>query len=387
MADIERAYRNYLAHRKAADLLRHLVPIEKTNDPAQIIVKGRRYINFASNDYLGLSQHPALIARAQQWAERLGVGAGASRLVTGNLAVFQPLEEKLAKFKDKPAALVFPAGFQANATVLHALLDARVHGAKPLVFFDRLNHASMHFGCWAARITPMRYEHCDMAHLEALLNGHANQPGPKFILTESIFSMDGDQAPLAAIRRLANQHQATLIVDDAHGTGVCGPRGEGLSGEADIVIGTFSKAMGAQGAFVAASRLVCDYLINRCTGLVYSTALAPPLLGAIDASLDLIPKLGKERTRLQHLARWFRAELHALGFETGQAVSAITPVILGEPARVLQAAEKLREQGLWCTPIRPPTVPEGTARLRFTLTAAHHENHVERAIAALKKLL
>ena len=344
MPDIESAYHNYLAHRRTRGLLRGLVPVGKTLDPTTIRVDGRHYINFASNDYLGLSTHPALIARARQWAGQYGVGAGASRLVTGNLAALTKIETKLAKFKGKAAALIFPSGLQANATVLHALLDERVHGARPLVFFDRLNHASMHFGCWAARVSPIRYEHCDMTHLEALLRKYGDDPAPKFVLTETVFSMDGDQAPLPQAAMLARQHGAMLIVDDAHATGIAGKQGNGLSDSADIVIGTFSKAMGSQGAFVAGSRLICDYLVNRCTGLVYSTAIAPPLLGAIDASLDLVPDMDPERAHLHALARFFRTEVKALGLNTIPGESAITPVILGETEKVLAAAENCAGQ-------------------------------------------
>ena len=203
MPDFERAYSDYLRARDGQGLRRGLVPVSRAERAGYISVAGRPYINFSGNDYLGLSVHPELISRAQAFAGKYGVGAGASRLVTGNLEIFAAVEEKLARFKGKPAALIFPSGFQANATVLHALLDARVLGAPPLVFFDRLNHASMHFGCWAARVTPIRYEHCDMGHLENLLEEHRDRTAPKFILTESIFSMDGDRAPLKHASLLA----------------------------------------------------------------------------------------------------------------------------------------------------------------------------------------
>ena len=262
---------------------------------AIIGAEGRSYINFASNDYLALRFNQALIARAVEWAETYGVGSGASRLVTGNLDLFAPIEAKVAKLKGKPAALVMASGFQTNAAVLQALFDKAVLGAEPLVFADRLNHASMHFGCQAAGVRQLRYRHCDAAHLAELLSQYQGDERPRFILTESVFSMDGDVAPLADIARLAREHDACLIVDDAHATGILGRGGSGLSGDADIVIGTFSKALGSFGGYVACTETMRDYLINRCGGIIYSTALPPPVLGAIDAALDLVPGMDEER--------------------------------------------------------------------------------------------
>ncbi len=381
MSDHERFYRAYLAAREARDLRRRLLPVVRGPSLAagHLRVAGKTYVDFAGNDYLALSRHPALIARARVFARKYGVGAGASRLVTGHGEVFAAIEDKLARFKGKPAALIFPSGFQANATVLHALLDARVLGAPPLVFFDRLNHASMHFGCWAARVKPIRYEHCDLTHLEALLKAHADNPAPRFILSESIFSMDGDLAPLAGLSRLARRYDAMLVIDDAHGTGIAGPAGAGLAAQADadVVIGTFSKAMGSLGAYVACSQTLRDYLINRCTGFVYSTALAPPIWGAVDAALDLVPQMEAERAHVRALAAHFRQAMRAAGFDTGHSCTQIVPIITGGAREALETAARLREAGFWCTPIRPPTVPDGQARLRFTFCAAHSQAQVE----------
>ena len=234
------------------------------------------------------------------------MGSGASRLVTGNLDLFAGLEAKVATLKQKPAALIMASGFQANASILQALFDRSVLGAEPLVFSDRLNHASIHFGCAASGAREIRYRHGDAAHLAALLSQYQGDERPKFILTESVFSMDGNIAPLAEIGRLAREHDAMLIVDDAHATGILGEGGRGLSGEANIVIGTFSKALGGFGAYVACSDTLRDYLINRCSGLIYSTALPPPVLGAIDAALDLVPSLDAERAHVAKLAERFR---------------------------------------------------------------------------------
>jgi 8-amino-7-oxononanoate synthase len=241
----------------------------------------------------------------------------------------------------------------------------------------------MHFGCQAAGARQIRYRHCDAEHLEALLARHRDDNRPKFILTESVFSMDGDVAPLGEIAELARTHEACLIVDDAHATGILGEGGSGLSGEADIVIGTFSKALGSFGGFVASGETVRDYLINRCAGVIYSTALPPPVLGAIDAALDIVPGMDAERAYVAGLAERFRAHATAAGLDTGRSTTQIVPVILGSPNAALAMSERLRQAGLWATSIKPPTVPPGTARLRLAFTAAHQEADIDRLLEVL----
>ncbi len=344
---------------------------------------GRSYVNLASNDYLALRFHDALIGRAQEWAKAYGAGSGASRLVTGNLDLFARIETKVATLKSKPAALVMASGFQANAAVLQALFDRTVLGAEPLVFADRLNHASMHFGCKAAGVHQHRYRHGDAGHLAELLTPYQSDSRPKFILTESVFSMDGDVAPVPEIAGLARAHDAMLIVDDAHATGILGEGGSGLSGGADIVIGTFSKALGSFGAYVACSEVIRDYLVNRCSGLIYSTALPPPVLGAIDAALDLVPDLEGARAHVAGLAARFREEAGALGYDTGASSTQIVPVIAGTADATLQLSARLREAGFWATAIRPPTVPQGAARVRLAFTAAHTEADIDCLCVAL----
>jgi 8-amino-7-oxononanoate synthase len=270
--------------------------------------------------------------------------------------------------------------------VLEALLDRNVLGAEPLVFADRLNHASMHFGCKAAGARQLRYRHCDASHLSELLSQYQGVGRPKFILTESVFSMDGDEPPLAEIARLAREHEATLIVDDAHATGILGAGGGGLSEGADIVIGTFSKALGSFGAFVACSKTQRDFLVNRCSGLIFSTALPPPVLGAIDAALDLVPDLDDDRAHVARLAACFRAGARELGLDTGTSSTQIVPLILGTPERALEAAERLRAAGFWATAIRPPTVPQGTARVRLAFTRAHQDDDVDRLLGTLEEI-
>ena len=382
MAGSESRYQAFLEGLARENLRRELVDVEAV-DARTIRVKGRDYVSLASNDYLALRFHQTLIERAAEWAKRYGTGSGASRLVTGNLDLFAGIEAKVAKLKGKPSCLVMASGFQANAAVLAALFDRAVLGAEPLVFADRLNHASMHFGCKAAGIRELRYRHADAAHLGDLLSQHQGDRGPKFILTESVFSMDGDVAPLKEISRLALAHEACLIVDDAHATGILGAGGSGLSGGADIVIGTFSKALGSFGAYVACSATTRDFLINRCTGLIYSTALPPPVLGAIDAALDLISGMEADRAHVARLAARFRAGARALGHDTGTSVTQIVPVICGAAEAALDFSERLRKAGFWATPIRPPTVPKGTARVRLAFTRAHTECDVDLLLEAI----
>jgi len=275
------------------------------------------------------------------------------------------------------------SGFQTNASVLQALFDRSVLGAEPLVFSDRLNHASIHFGCAASGAREIRYCHGDAPHLGVLLSQYQGDGRPRFILTESVFSMDGDVGPLAEMGRLAREHDAMLIVDDAHATGILGEAGRGLSGEADVVIGTFSKALGGFGAYVACSETLREYLINRCTGLIYSTALPPPVLGAIDAALDLVPSLDAERAHVASLAKRFRLGARALGYDTGASTTQIVPLIAGSNNAALSLSKRLLDAGFFATAIRPPTVPAGTARLRLAFTAAHTEADIEGLLTAL----
>jgi 8-amino-7-oxononanoate synthase len=382
MARSESRYGVCLDRRDREGLRRDLVTVE-ARDARTIRIEGKPYLNLASNDYLALRFDEGLVERAKQWTEAYGVGSGASRLVTGNLTSFATLEAKVATLKRKPAALIMASGFQANAAVLQALLDRSVLGAEPLVFSDRFNHASMHFGCAAAGAHEIRYRHGDAVHLGELLSQYQDDSQPKFILTESVFSMDGDVAPLAAVARLARENNAMLIVDDAHATGILGEGGRGLSDEADLVIGTFSKALGGFGAYVACSATLRDYLINRCGGLIYSTALPPPVLGAIDAALDLLPSLDAQRAHVACLAERFCVGARALSFDTRASTTQIVPLMAGTNHAALALSKRLREAGFFATAIRPPTVPAGTARLRLAFTAAHTEADIDALLNAL----
>ncbi|MEM9502165.1 MAG: 8-amino-7-oxononanoate synthase [Pseudomonadota bacterium] len=378
----ESRYEAFLAKLDRDQLRRELTEIA-AREARTLTADGRTYVNLASNDYLGLRFHEALIERACDWAQALGAGSGASRLVTGNLDRFAQLERKVAALKQKPAALLMASGFQANAGVLQALFDKAAIGPEPQVFSDRLNHASMHFGCQAAGVRQYRYRHLDVGHLAVLLEQHARPDRPKFILTESVFSMDGDVAPIPEIAQLAYDYDAMLVVDDAHATGILGEGGAGLSEGADLVIGTFSKALGSFGAYIACSETMRDYLVNRCGALIYSTALPPQVLGAIDAALDLLPSLDAEREHVALLADRFRREAHGLGFSTAGSSTQIVPLVAGSAEDALQLSEALRQAGFWATAIRPPTVPQGTSRVRCVFTAAHEAGDVDKLLAAL----
>ncbi|MFQ1064211.1 aminotransferase class I/II-fold pyridoxal phosphate-dependent enzyme [Bordetella trematum] len=380
MSKLDALFLRALDDARAAHRLRVLRPVEPAA-PGRLRLNGRELLNFSSNDYLGLSQHPALIGRSRDWASQ--AGSGASRLVTGTLPQHQSVEAKLARAKGTEAALLLASGWQANAAVLPALFQAC---GTVRLYTDRLNHASMHQGCAGQR--QIRYRHNDLNHLESLLMRDRALPGTPFILTESVFSMDGDRSDVAALAALATRHDAFLYLDEAHATGVLGPAGMGLSGLApggvDLIMGTFSKAMGSFGAYVAGSRALCDYLVNHCSGLIYTTSLPPAVLGAIDAALDLVPTLDAERAHLQALGERLRAGLTTLGLDSAASSTQIVPALVGEAARAVALAQTLQEAGLLAVAIRPPTVPDGTSRLRFALSAAHRQADIDTLLDALR---
>jgi 8-amino-7-oxononanoate synthase len=337
------------------------------------IGNGKVLLDFSSNDYLGLSFRPELMEKAREAVAIQGTGAGASRLVAGNLAAFSAIEAKLAAGKGSEAALVLVSGVQANLTILPALLDAKALGAEPLVYADRLNHASLIQGCVSAGVRQNRFRHNDLAHLEELLRRDEALARPRFIITESVFSMDGDCADIEALSILADKYGAFLYIDEAHATGVLGANGFGLAHglRNALVMGTFSKGLGGFGAYAACSAILRDYLINRCGGVIYATALPPAVLGAMEAALDLIPGLVAERAHVQVLAAILREKLNKAGFDTAGSTTQIVPMILGDESRALAVAAALEGEGFLATAIRPPTVPAGTSRIRFTVTAAH----------------
>lgn len=358
--------------------------------PAALRSRGRLHregceaVDFSSNDYLGLALHPLLAERAADYAARLGAGSGASRLVTGTLDAHLALEARVAALKGTEAAMVLASGWQANAALVPALVKA-VPGAA--VFTDRLVHASIHHGCAAAGVREIRFRHNDLAHLEDLLARHADAPA-RIILTESVFSMDGDRADVATLGAMARRHDALLVVDEAHATGVLGPQGAGLThgvGGVDIAMGTFSKALGGFGGYLACSAVMRDWLVNAAGGFVFSTALPPAVLGAADAALDLVPRMEAERAHLAALGERLRAGLARQGIDDGGSTTQIVPAIIGGEEDALRLSALLEERGMVAAAIRPPTVPPGTSRLRIALRASHSEGDVDALLAALEE--
>ena len=368
----------------AAGLRRGTVAVAPAG-PGLVRRDGQTLLNFSSNDYLGLSRHPALATRAAEYAARLGTGATASRLVCGTMEAHGAIEARLATMKGQEAAMLLATGWQANAAGLGALL--RFAGPGSLVFADELNHSSLVHGARLGGVKPIRFRHNDMAHLAELLAAHAGNAARRFIVTESVFSMDGDRADIGQLRALAEQHNAFLYIDEAHATGVLGAGGMGLCAHEpgiDLVMGTFSKALGGFGAYVAGSRALIDFLQNACAGFIYTTAPPPPVLGAIDAALDLIPTMDTERAHLAAQANRVRAAFTALGIDTGASCTHIVPALVGRADAAMALATALRERGVLAVAIRPPTVPEGTSRIRFALSAVHDEAAIDALIAAMR---
>ena len=342
---------------------------------------GRRLISFSCNDYLNLSQHPAVIKAATEAAKRYGVGAGASRLVTGNHPLFAELEGRLARLKGTEAACVFGSGFLANIGIIPALA-----GADDLILIDELSHACIQGGAKLAGATVRPYRHADAAHARALLQEHRARHSHALIVTDGVFSMDGDLAPLTELSRLAQRYDAWLLTDDAHGLGVVG-NGRGSSfanGATDVPLqmGTLSKAIGAYGGYLCASQAVVDLMRTRARTFVYSTGLPPPVVAAAIAALDLIER---EPATVAEPLRKARMFTRALNLPVAQ--SAIVPVIVGESDAALAASELLQEEGFLVVAIRPPTVPAGTARLRFAFTAQHPDAEVERLAGIVRRRL
>jgi 8-amino-7-oxononanoate synthase len=364
-------------------LLRSLEPLA-TPQGAVVRIRGERLINFSSNDYLGLAAHPAVVSAARAALERWGMGAGASRLVVGDTEVHRELEARLQTFEDAEAVLLFNGGYPANVGLVPALV-----GPEDAVFSDALNHASLVDGCRLSRARVCVYPHRDAGALAGLLR--ETPARRKLVVTDSVFSMDGDVAPLAELVDLCRRSGAALLVDEAHATGVLGPRGAGLcealglSRAVDVRMGTLGKALGAFGAYAATTRPVADLLVNRARSLVFSTALPPAVCAAAAAAVDLVEHDPELRPRLWRNIHRFADGLRALG-HPAQASSAIFPLVVGAPERALAAAAFLRERGLLVKPIRPPTVPAGTSRLRFALSAAHTPDHLDQALAGLREL-
>jgi len=346
----------------------------------KIYFGNKEYVDFSSNDYLGLSGHPKMIAAAKEAAEIYGVGSSASRLLSGDLEICHKLEERTAEFKGKPAALVFNSGYQANVGIISAL-----YGEGDCIFSDKLNHASIIDGLVLSGAKFFRFQHNDADHLEALLSKERSKFKSALIITETMFSMDGDRPDLATLVRLKEKFDCALMVDEAHATGIFGRSGsgvveeEGLTDKVDLIMGTFGKALGSFGAYLAASREIIEYMVNKCRSFIYSTALPPAIIACNLAALEIVKDEPNRRRELLRCAEYFRRALKEKGLEV-RGASQIIPVIIGENRATASIAEALQEKGYWVLPIRPPTVPKGEARLRFSLSFDHKQDIVNKLI-------
>ena len=364
------------------EALRRRLRVIESAHGAEVEFSGRRMLMFSSNNYLDLAAHPAVKRAAVEAVERYGVGAAASRLVAGSIEPIHRLEQNLARFKKVEAALVFGSGYLANMGAITSLT-----GPGDVVFSDELNHASLVDGCRLSKAAVKIFRHREVAHLRALLE-EPTSAKRRLIVTDSVFSMDGDFAPLSEIVELAREFNAAVMIDEAHGVGMVGPRGAGLAAELsleneiDVQVGTLSKALGAQGAYVAGSRALIDFLINRARCFIYTTGLPPAIAAAADAALKVMIEEPERLVKLHDNAAYLRTALIAAGFTLAPTTSSILPVMMGSAQNALKMAERLFARGVYVIAIRPPTVPQGSARLRVTPTAGHSRADLDRAVAA-----
>ena len=351
-------------------LYRTLQSLETAQAPV-VVVGGKRVIQFSSNNYLGLANHPALKRAAQEAIERYGVGTGASRLIAGNPELYEQLEKNLARFKGTESAIVFPTGYQTNVGTIAALM-----GESDLIFSDALNHASIVDGCRLCGAKVIIYPHRDLNALEQLIKT-APQAKNRMVITDGVFSVDGTIAPLSGLVELAQHYECWLMVDEAHATGVLGNRGRGTAEHfgvehgVDIHMGTFSKALGSLGGYVAGSKNLIDFLINKSRSLIYTTGLPPAVLAVNCAALELVENGLDLRKALWERVVFFRNELNKLGFNTFSSEAQIIPVIIGDPVKTMGVFQYLFSRGVLAYGVRPPTVPEGLSRIRIAVMANH----------------
>jgi 8-amino-7-oxononanoate synthase len=371
-----------LAEIERLGLTRRLRLISGPQGP-RVLLDGRPVLLLCSNNYLGLADHPSVRTAAAEAAMRWGVGAGASRLVSGTMTIHRRLEERLAAFEGAEACVLFGSGYLANLGAIGALA-----GPGDAVFSDELNHASIVDGCRASRARVHVYRHLDVEHLHWSLRRHGGD-GRRLLATDSVFSMDGDVAPLEEIVELARRHRARVLVDEAHATGALGPGGRGavaqagLEGEVDVLVGTLSKALGSYGAYVCATAETVRYLVNTARPLIFSTAPSPPAVAGALAALELIEQRPHRVERLRAHARALRRALAAEGFAVPDGTMHIVPLVVGEERDAVALCQGALERGVFAQAIRPPSVPAGSARLRLTAMASHTPAELRRAARAL----
>jgi glycine C-acetyltransferase/8-amino-7-oxononanoate synthase len=377
-------FEHYLAELAAKHLTRRLLPLESGTGPV-VRIDGRDVLLFASNDYLGLARHPRVVAAAVEATQVYGAGSGAARLVSGSLPPHQQLEDALARFKRLESALTFGSGYLANIGAIPALI-----GRGGLILADRLCHASLIDGCRLSGADFRVYRHNDMEHLGALL-GKRRKGRPTLIVTDGVFSMDGDLAPLPALAALAEAYEADLYVDDAHGTGVMGEKGRGtaehygLASRLPLQMGTLGKALGSSGAFIAGPGHSIRYLLQRCRSFMFATAPTPASAAAALAALHIVQQEPERRRRLWENRERFFTGLGRLGFTLAPSVTPIMPIVVGRAETAMRLADNLLAGGIFAPAVRPPTVPADTSRIRVTVTAEHTAAQIDQALAVFER--
>ncbi len=363
------------------------LPILEGPNEAEITLNGKRVINLSSNNYLGFANHPHLKEAAFKAIEKYGVGAGAVRTIVGNMDLHEEMEKVLAEFKREEAVMVFQSGFNCNAGTIQAVVDKG-----DLIISDELNHASIIDGCRLSKADKTVYKHADMNSLESVLKENRDKYNNILIITDGVFSMDGDIAPLPDIVNLAEKYNALTYVDDAHGSGVLGESGRGtvdhfgLHGRVDFTIGTLSKAIGVIGGYVAGSNTMKDWLSHRGRPLLFSTSLPPAAVAPIIAAVKLLMSTTEYTDRLWENARYFKKQMGELGFNIGNSQTPITPVIIGNEGKTMEFSRKLLENGVFVSGIVFPTVPKGTGRVRCMVTASHSTQQLDQAVDIFHKV-
>ncbi|WP_240688930.1 8-amino-7-oxononanoate synthase [Ammoniphilus sp. YIM 78166] len=371
---------------KEKGLYRQLRTVESFHEGGLALVNGQKMRMFASNNYLGLAHDQRLIQASIEATERLGTGSTGSRLTTGNTSLHEQLEAELAAFKKTEAALVFNTGYMANVAALTTLVDK-----EDVILSDAMNHASIIDGCRLSRAKTLVYQHRNLEDLEAKLRESASFQR-RLIVTDGVFSMDGVIAPLPGIVELAKRYDAQVMVDDAHAVGVLGKNGRGtaehfgLKGQIDIQMGTLSKAVGAEGGYIAGSFTLIDYLLNHARPFIFSTSLPPGVIASARAALSVIPDAEERRSHLRKMTRLLYQELTQMGYEVWGGETPILAVVCGEVDEAMRCSQALQAQGIFAPAIRPPTVPSGTSRIRLTVMAAHQEEDIAEVIQAFRKL-
>ena len=385
--NFDQLFFNSILELKKKSLDRNLRLLTKV-DTVKIKYKRKTLLNFSSNDYLGLSQNNTIKNDTIKIIKKYGIGSGSSRLVSGNFDFHEKIERELAKKKKSETTIIFSTGYLANYSILSSILSSNIFKKNPIVFSDKLNHQCIYEGCKDKRINFLRFHHNDMNHLEYLLKKNKFKQNPKFILSESIFSMDGDFADIESLVNLKKKYNSFLFLDEAHATGVYGKNGFGLSlefnNDIDCVTGTFSKAFGSFGAYVSCSKNLKSFLINKCPSFIYSTSLPFSLLASIYSGIKIIPKLKNERKKLIKNSYLLRTMLNKEGFNIGNSQTNIIPIIIGNSKKALIISKKLEKKGFYVVPIRPPSVPPNSSRLRISITSSHSQNNIKKLFKFLK---